>query len=212
MQLLSGSEYDQLASGAKQLRHNLYGEKVLKTTDDRVIKLFRVKRWYSLSAIYPYSVRFQRNTMRLKAIGVPTLDVEKVFYCHKIRRHGVIYPLLEGKSLEDIAEQDGIKDELFQQLAEFIAFLHQNGVYFRSLHLGNVLVLPDGSLGLIDVADMRFSRSSLRMDQRRRNFKHLLRIAEHRELFEQFGLERFFNLYADAANLSQDQAVSLNRP
>jgi hypothetical protein len=205
MQLMSGREYAELTQGATELERDRNGVKVLLTPGGRIVKLIRVKRWYSLSAIYPYSLRFRRNAQRLNAMGIPSVQVEQVFYCHHIRRHGVIYPLLEGESLEKIAAGDGITDELSVRLAGFIAMLHARGVYFRSLHLGNILLLPDGEFGLIDVADMRFSRSGLRVDQRIRNFRHLLRNRSHRQLFEGFGLERFLKLYLAAAALSAAQ-------
>lgn len=211
MWLMSGDEYAELTQGAGELERDRYGIKVLLTPDRRIVKLIRIKRWFSFSAVYPYSLRFRRNAKRLIAMGIPCVKVERVFYCHQIRRHGVIYPLLDGESLEKIAERDGISDKLFQKLAEFMARLHQKGVYFRSLHLGNILLLPDGELGLIDVADMRFSRSSLRLDKRRRNFRHLFRTSDHRELFVQFGIERFLDRYIQAAALSQGQANTIRR-
>ena len=60
-------------------------------------------------------------------------------------------------------------------LGAFIAKLHDRGVYFRSLHLGNIVMTPEGTLGLIDIADMRFSRGQLTASQRKRNLRHLLR-------------------------------------
>ena len=206
MWLLSGNEYAELTQGATELERDRHGVKVLLTPDGRIIKLFRVKRWLSLAAIYPYSMRFRRNAKRLGAMGIPSVEVERVFYCHQIRRHGVIYPLLQGESLEKIAHQDGISDELFMKLAGFVASLHHKGIYFRSLHLGNVLLLPDGEFGLIDVADMRFSSSPLRLGQRRRNFRHLFRTSMHRELFAKFGIGRFLGLYSQAAALPPSQA------
>ena len=40
-------------------------------------------------------------------------------------------------------------------------------MYFRSLHLGNVVVTPDQRLGLIDVADMldRVARENMRVSR-----------------------------------------------
>ncbi len=206
MRFMSGNEYAQLTQGATELMRDGHGVKVLQIPNGQIVKLIRIKRWYSLSAIYPYSVRFQRNAKCLRAMGIPSVEVQDVFYCHKIRRHGVIYPMLQGESLEKIASQDGISAALFQTLADFIAMLHAKGVYFRSLHLGNVLLLPNGSMGLIDVADMRFSRSALRLDQRKRNFRHLLRNRRHLEIFQHFGLERFLKLYSEAAALPQVKA------
>ncbi len=209
MQWMSVSEYEELIQGATELMLDCFGVKVLLTQDGRIVKLIRIKRWLSLSAIYPYSLRFRRNAKRLIEMGIPCVKVEQVFYCHQIRRHGVIYPLLEGESLEKIAERDDMSDELFYKLAGFIAVLHQKGIHFRSLHLGNILLLPDGELGLIDVADMRFSWFSLRLDQRRRNFRHLFRTQLHREVFAKFGVKRFLNFYVEAAGLNASQAKSI---
>lgn len=206
MWLMSSDEFGQLTQGATELERDRHGVKVLLTTERRIIKLIRVKRWFSLSAVYPYSLRFRRNAKRLIAMGIPCVEVEKVFYCRHLKRHGVIYPLLEGESLEAIAGRDGIEEELFRRLAHFIALLHRKGIYFRSLHLGNILLLPQGGFGLIDVADMRFSRFPLGLDQRRRNFRHLLRNQEHRNVFSQFGLGRFLDLYIDASGLDAGKA------
>jgi len=201
MRFISGDEYQRLAHGAKVLERDAFGEKVLLCEDDRIIKLFRTKRLLSLSCVYPYSVRFARNARRLNQMGIPSVQVEQLFYCASIRRHGVIYPLLQGETLSHLLENTQEKDGLMLQLAKFITELHQKKIYFRSLHLGNILQLPDGRFGLIDVADLSFSLLPLNIWQRKRNFRHLLRRAEHRLLFEQFGIARFLEYYLDAANI-----------
>ncbi len=203
--LISEQEYTELSRDASELERDNFGVKVLLRPDGRIIKLFRLKRLFSLSAIYPYSLRFWRNTEKLRRLGVQTLRVERLFYCHSIRRHGIIYPLLKGDTLADLLQADPERPELLEQLASYIAWLHTNGIYFRSLHLGNLLLLPDGEIGLIDVADIRFYRMPLTAGQRRRNFAHLLRRDEHRAIFERFGLERFIDLYLQAAQLTQRQ-------
>ena len=209
MWLMSADEYSELTQGATELLRDLHGIKVLLTPDNHIIKLFRVKRRFSLSTIYPYSLRFQRNAKRLIAMGIPSVDVKQVFYCKHIKRHGVIYPLLEGESMQQIADRDGISEDLFRKMAGFIALLHQKGINFRSLHLGNILLMPQGELGLIDVADMRFSWFPLRVDQRKRNFRHLLRNLEQREIFAKFGIGRFLGLYIQAAGLDENKAKKI---
>jgi serine/threonine protein kinase len=206
MWLMSEEEFNQLTQGATELERDRHGVKVLMTPDKQIIKLIRVKRWFSLSVIFPYSLRFRRNANRLILKGITCVEVARVFYCHAIKRHGVIYPLLEGDSLEKIALREGISDDLFLRLAEYIALLHQKGIYFRSLHLGNVLLLSEGGFGLIDVADMRFSWFPLRVDQRRRNFRHLLRNKEHRKVFADFGFGRFLDIYSNAAGLDESKS------
>jgi serine/threonine protein kinase len=206
MWLMSAQEYNQLAQGATELERDRHGVKVLLTPDKQIIKLIRIKRWLSFSVIYPYSLRFLRNAKRLSAMGISCVQVKRVFYCHAIKRHGIIYPLMEGESLEKIAAREGLSEHMFQLLAEFIALLHRKGVYFRSLHLGNILLLPQGGFGLIDVADMRFSKFPLRVYQRRRNFRHLLRNRDQRQLFTEYGLQRFFDHYFKAAGLDAAQS------
>ncbi len=205
MKFISGDEYRALVQDARVLECDTFGDKVLRREDDQIIKLFRTKRRLSLSFFYPYSVRFSRNARQLNRLGVPSVQVEQVFYCPSIRRHGVIYPLLPGETLNHLLEVSQDSAGLMRQLAQFIAELHRKKIYFRSLHLANILQLPDGRLGLIDVADLSFKCFPLGLWQRRRNFSHLLRRAEHRALFEQFGMERFIEYYLDAANISQQK-------
>lgn len=69
----------------------------------------------------------------------------------------------------------------------FVTGLHQKGIYFRSLHLGNIVRMTSGQLGLIDVADMTLKRRALGQMARRRNMKHMLRYAEDASWLELVG-------------------------
>jgi tRNA A-37 threonylcarbamoyl transferase component Bud32 len=209
MQLLSETEFQQLADGARELERDAFGVKVLLCPDDRIIKLFRIKRLLSLATVYPYSQRFRRNTRRLKQRGISTVTVEQVFYCHAIRRHGVVYQMLPGDALADLLQAQPDRLDLLERLAEYMALLHDKGIYFRSLHLGNVLLLEDGGLGLIDVADMRFISRPLSAGERARNFRHLFRRREHHVFFERFGKQRFMGLYLEVAKLPAGKANRL---
>jgi hypothetical protein len=86
-----------------------------------------------------------------------------------------------------------------------MAQLHLTGVYFRSLHLGNVLLQSQGGLALIDVADMRFRNRPLNGSERARNFKHLLRKPEQRAIIERFGMDKFLELYRRSAGYTAQQ-------
>jgi len=75
-------------------------------------------------------------------------------------------------------------------LGSLIAELHDKGVYFRSLHLGNVVQNEAGQIGLIDISDMTCGDTSLGRLKRARNFQHLFRyrqdvssLAPHRAAF-----------------------------
>ncbi len=195
--LLNKQEFEQLIEGSSVLEQVDYGVKVYLLGDRRVIKLFRIKRIFSASFVYPYSVRFARNARKLIALGIPSVVVERTFYSHHLRKHGVIYPLLEGKTFSGLLDTPQ-REEHLKLLASFVVKLHSLGIYFRSLHLGNVLLLEDGSLGLIDVGDMRFKHRRLTQGERVRNFRHLYRSADHSGGLRDFGYEPFVALYLQA--------------
>jgi hypothetical protein len=166
--------------------------------DRRILKLFRTKRWLSGAALYPYSLRFARNARRLASLGIPSVTVERVAWCPTQRRHLVIYPMLPGTSLEQLLA-GGQRDDALRAFAELVARLHDLGVLFRGLHAGNVLLLPDGRMALIDVGDMRFQGRPLRVSQRRRNFLHIVRRPSHRHLLQASGFQDLLHWYCEAA-------------
>ena len=125
----------------------------------RRIQLFRRKRLLSSAALRPYAQRFHRNSEGLRKRDINTVTVQQVYRCPSIQRDIVTYNYLEGRMLRDVIKQ--ANPQLVQRLAAFIAELHRKGVYFRSLHLGNILLLPDGALGLIDIAQISFRGSPL---------------------------------------------------
>lgn len=98
------------------------------------------------------------------------------------------YLPLPGNTLRQVLQgitAPDVREALVQRFGKFMAQLHEQGVYFRSLHLGNVLVLEDGEFGLIDVADMRIYPSSLSLSLRQRNLRHMQRYTvDRRWLFE----------------------------
>lgn len=212
MRLLSAEQYKGLIAGAELLRSDGYGPKVFETADGRIVKLFRIKRWWSSAVLYPYSLRFKHNSLALKRRGFRCVTVEDVFYCHAVRRHGVVYRKLPGEPLDRLlVAPGGQADQAFRDYAAFIARLHASRVYFRSLHPGNVLRQEDGEHALIDVGDMRFPRQHLSVDRRIRNFAHLLRSPEFREAVKYHSPEAFLDAYLEAAGLGEDQAPMQSR-
>ena len=102
-------------------------------------------------------------------------------------RTAVLYRPLPGRTLLQMSRDEGFSWDIYlPRLIELIRQLHRSGVYFRSLHLGNVVVTPDQRLGLIDVADMRFLRPPLSARMIRRNVQHMVRYIERENLGERF--------------------------
>ena len=95
-----------------------------------------------------------------------------------------------------------------QKLAAFIARLHNRDVYFRSIHFGNILITPDNSFGLIDIADMKIKSHSLNIGRRIRNFHHLTRYDIDRNSLKQ-QKEIFIREYLKICNFQHDNPKKL---
>jgi len=202
MKRLPLENYQRLSEGAQLLEQDGYGPKVLLTPQGRIIKLFRRKRLFSHATLYSHARRFRRNAQRLIRYGVPSVEVEQLYRCPAIARDLVIYPRLSGTTLRHFATEAPGGINQLGELAKFIAVLHHKGIYFRSLHLGNILIRPDNSLALIDVADLEFKWLPMGPLSRVRNFRHMFRCKQDLPLFRRFGLKRFLGIYLLSSGVS----------
>jgi len=198
-QFLTQAEFDQLCSGAQVLEQDAHGIKVLKLAEGDILKLFRIKRAWSSARWMPYSRRFWKNALRLADLGVPSITPRAWYQLPAPQLTAVLYQPLPGYTLLQLATAGELTSPVLRQLGVFVARLHRLGIYFRSLHLGNIVQTPSGELGLIDVADMTVHPWHLLRGQRLRNFRHLLRLQEHRRLMGQDGWQTLVSAYLDEA-------------
>lgn len=185
---MSAIAYQTLTSGAEVLEADGHGPKVMRLATGDFLKLFRRKHLISSEAFRPYAQRFADNAYALSALGVPVPEIVGVYRLSSPKRTAVRYKGLPGitlrQAMNSVAPPQ--RRDLANRFGQLLAQLHEAGVYFRSLHLGNVLLLPDLRLGLIDFADMRLERKRLSLWKRRRNLKHMQRYEEDRRwLFEE---------------------------
>ncbi|XKY15759.1 O-antigen ligase family protein [Stutzerimonas stutzeri] len=185
---LGKAELNALMDGGTIIEQDGLGPKVVKLRDGSFLKLFRRKQWLSSASLSPYSRRFAYNSLALSQRQVETPEVLECFRFDD-GSTGVHYQPLPGITLRQALERapdGGARARIVRQTGQFIGELHERGVYFRSLHLGNVLVLPDGKLALIDIADMRLFNRPLTSQMRQRNLKHMQRYKQDRYwLFEE---------------------------
>ncbi|MCK6382838.1 MAG: lipopolysaccharide kinase InaA family protein [Rhodocyclaceae bacterium] len=175
LQILEHDDYLALRAGARVLERDRYGEKVLALADGSYLKLFRRKRLISSAAWYPYAQRFADNAQALAEREIPCPEVTGLYRIPSLRRDAVRYRPLEGQTLRQLVRSGTDIAALRERLGRFVAELHEAGVYFRSLHLGNIVLTPAGALGLIDIADLRAGPRALPAHRRRRNLQHMLR-------------------------------------
>ncbi|WP_246237667.1 toluene tolerance protein [Pseudomonas akapageensis] len=202
MRALAYSDYQALRRDAEVIEADFFGDKVLRLADGNFMKLFRRKRLISSAAFFPYAKRFARNALALKKSGIPCPEVLATYRIADIARDVVHYQPLPGQTLRQlIADPAQFNDAaLTGKFGRFVAQLHNLGIYFRSLHLGNVIMTPDNELGLIDIADMRILRRPLRKNLCLRNFQHMRRYKNDQAwLFQDQG-KLFFDSYIEYSN------------
>ncbi|ENO89918.1 hypothetical protein [Thauera linaloolentis] len=193
------TDYLALRGGAEVIEADGHGEKVLRLPDGSYLKVFRRKRLLSSAAWYPYAQRFVDNAASLARLGVPCPRVIHVHRFPIIRRDVVHYHPLPGITLRQIVRDAGPETDapaLRARLGRFVAELHGLGIFFRSIHLGNIVLGESCRLGLIDIADMKIGSRPLSRFKRKRNFAHLLRYREDRAWLLADGGKAFAEAYA----------------
>lgn len=201
LRLLSGARLQRLLNAGQVLERDAYGVKVAQLPSGTILKLFRRKRRLSSAAWRPYAQRFVRNAERLAQAGVPTVQVRALFWCLQAARHVVAYRPLVGTVLRQrLVDGDQVD---WSHLAGFTAQLHRQGIYFRSLHSGNIVCLPGGGFGLIDIADLRVCSAPLGAMRRARNLRPLLQDPHMHPLREPQAFGAFLDAYRDAAGLGR---------
>ena len=196
MRTLSKTEYEEILQGGDAIeRYDEHGVKVLRRADGLFLKTFRYRRRISSRRIYPEWLRFTLHAKSLARRAIPTITVQEAIRIPYLNLTGVIYRPLAGRTLRQVASSGEFDGALAGRLGAFMARLHRQGIHFRSLHLGNVVLCPDGALGLIDISDMKTFLWPLAAGTRRRNFTHLFRYKEDVEILTEAGVSEFLSGY-----------------
>ncbi len=208
---LSLDEFESLRGNAETIESDGHGEKVLLLDDGSYLKLFRRKRLLSSAVLYPYAERFADNAVALQDRGIACPTILGVYRVPSLRRDVVHYAPLEGRTLRQVNDEVE-KQALRYRFGAFVADLHKQGIFFRSLHLGNVVIDTDGGLGLIDIADLSVGKRSLSKRKRLRNFRHMLRYPNDRKWLLGDSDRSFFDGYTRTAEsvLSLNELIQLS--
>lgn len=199
---LSEQEYEKLTQNADILERDEKGPRVLALADGTILKLFKPKPLFSSATLFPYPLRFARNAKALQQRDVPTLTVIAVARIKHLNVTGVHYQPIPGRTLRSVGKDShALPEEIITQFALFLAGLHDQGIYFRSFHLANVIVMDDGRLGLIDIADLWTRNRPLTFKERMRNFTRIYRYSDDIELLRSAGDTLFLDRYLDAVTV-----------
>ncbi|MDR2508147.1 MAG: phosphotransferase [Candidatus Accumulibacter sp.] len=200
MRIVTARELENWLANGETLERDTRGPKVVALKNagggDVYLKIFHTRRLPFLARLFPPAARFARNTGILEALNIPCPKVIKTFWINpSAGLSACLYHPLPGTTLETLLQQNPEKLKAsLPRLAGFIRQIHGHGIYFRSLHIGNIVQMPDGNFGLIDVLDLKRWIFALGRRHVRRNFRHLERHLERRALND-FPLEELYRLY-----------------
>lgn len=208
-QELDEAQFRQWCATAEILEQDAHGLKVLRLENGDILKIFRVKRLFSSARLYSYARRFCRNAARLASLGIPTVSIRQLYHIADTNNSAVLYAPLQGSTLRELARSGSVDKALLSRLGIFVAILHKKGIYFRSLHLGNIVLTPHGQFGLIDIADMSIFPWRLGCGRRLRNFRHMRRLHQDNALLGGPGWEEMLNSYLNHKSLPPECAQQL---
>jgi len=175
MRIVTANELQNWLDQGEVLEKDSRGVKVVRLADGNILKIFRSRRHPFLVRLQPDACRFSEHARRLQSLDIKTPQIVEVSWIDRDKAiSACVYQPLVGQPLDKVLNSNRtLFDALLPQLAAYIHGLHQRGIYFRSLHLGNILHTPDGGFGLIDFLDLRFKDRPLGRMLVRRNFRHL---------------------------------------
>ena len=199
MKTLTESEYAKLTDGAEVLALDPHGDKVLQLSNGSILKLFRIKRKVTSARLWNYAKRFASNARRLLKLGFNTVEMVDEFNCPHIDRQCVVYKPIAGTTLRDVMRANFEQDRM-NRFAHFIAELHNRGVYFRAMHLNNVIVGDDGGFGLIDISEMWIWPWRVGTWKSLRNFRHIVN-KNDADIFWKTNMKAFREAYLDARRI-----------
>ncbi len=239
MKKLTLQQFNELIKDTKTIKGTPNWPKVLLTPDHLVLKLiYKRKKLFSTSFVYPYAYRFARQSKKLQAKGVVAPVVKDIYHCPEKNCHIVTYPLIDGESLDKLimdptpvlSEAEGVKPrddndkksrdyndkesrdnlsplDLLIKFARFVAELHDKGIFFWDLHLGNIMITPECKFALLDITSVKIYRNPLSIKKRARNLARFIRIEKkNNNLFQdERQLEKFIANYCRIANIIEEE-------
>ncbi len=159
---------------------------------NEIIKIFNVRGYISSGFYNTYASRIIKNSIKLKEHEISSIEItNELAFQYNNRLSGVSYKYIPGKTYRDLGNK--ITKEMITDLAKYISIIHKKGIYFRAMHLGNIL-LHNKKLFLIDIAKIHFYPWSLFIFTRARAFRRMIK---YQDDIKHFGLINYKNLISE---------------
>ena len=187
------AEFNKFVEKADDLGHRKTFHK-----KNEIIKIFNVRGYLSSGFFNTYASRIIKNSIRLKEHEIPSIEItNELAFQYNNRLSGVSYKYIPGKTYRDLGNK--ITKEMITDLAKYISIIHKKGIYFRAMHLGNIL-LHNKKLFLIDIAKIHFYPWPLFIFTRARAFRRMIK---YQDDIKNFGLINYKNLISEYMNSSK---------
>ncbi len=202
MQILTDAQLADLVSRSSLLEGEVSKPKVLLDADGYIYKFFyQPSRKLSSRTLFPPFKQFVKNSQTLSKRNVQTVSVCDTMTAQDKRFDAIRYQAIEGHDFREHLKQSD--HSAISMIVDIMAELHHQGVFFRAIHLGNILHQPNGDYALIDISDCWFSFGQLNAFKRARNLAHLMNYHSDKSYFSHYGNDRFLNEYAIKSKLSK---------
>ena len=187
------AEFNKFVEKADDLGHRKTFHK-----KNEIIKIFNVRGYISSGFFNTYASRIMKNSIKLKDHEISSIEItNELAFQYNNRMSGVSYKYIPGKTYRDLGNK--ITKKMITDLAKYISIIHKKGIYFRAMHLGNIL-LHNKKLFLIDISKIHFYPWSLFIFTRARAFR---RMTKYKDDIKHFGLINYKNLINEYMNISQ---------
>ncbi len=178
------TEFNKFVEKADDLGHRKTFHK-----KNEIIKIFNVRGYISSGFFNTYASRIIKNSIKLKEHEISSIEItNELAFQYNNRLSGVSYKYIPGKTYRDLGNK--ITKEMITDLAKYISIIHKKGIYFRAMHLGNIL-LHNKKLFLIDIAKIHFYPWPLFIFTRARAFRRMIK---YKDDIKHFGLINYKNL------------------
>ncbi|MGB0992836.1 MAG: hypothetical protein ACPG32_10245 [Akkermansiaceae bacterium] len=195
LETITTKEYDALLASGRSIDVKHGYPKVILHDDGTVTKLWTNRfKLFSTSHFSPYAKRFVDVANKLNEFGIATPEVFQHAQIEGTRVQLVRYRELPGRSVRDVIHQS--PDELdVPALAQFYYDLHEQGILYRSIHFGNVIVCDAGGFGLIDFTNTYFYRKPISALRRAANVGTPLRYQDDIEAMKDANMPMLIDSY-----------------
>ncbi len=206
--ILLEHEYLKLTEGAELVKRTRTKIRLLLSSEKKIIKHIYKRKLLSTSTIWPYASRFIKNAKHLSSKNISVPKINAVYFYPTLNCDILIYDFVSGMTLYDLARTNNIS--FMPDLARYLVGLHDLGIYFKDIHLNN-LVSNNDTFTLLDLESIQYQHRPLTITQRIRNLTHLFNKKEDVQFYQQFGLDRFLEEYFHLACLSERLCRKIKR-